>query len=155
MRHLLIAFVIVVLSFTWCTALEPPPSPRSDTSANESRLAEPLKGHVNHMQHRVFRSIHKVCRSDILHLCQEKTKALSCLSSKLGEIADSACKAWVQARLACFADVRAKGLCAPKEMPQMCLRKANVTALSAECADTDYYRSLRPFAGTVVRHSKS
>lgn len=139
LRFAMAALVLLVLAFA--AAGENIDSPNAHGS---SRHRTPTRYKL--------RSIHQACRAEIRRLCSDKKQVITCITTAVDSIEDVTCKTWVTARSACIEDVRAKGLCGANELGQVCVRKADRAALSPECTNTDYYRSLRPF-GNVVRRT--
>lgn len=100
------------------------------------------------------RSILQACRKELPTLCKDRKDSMRCLTSKAPEVSDKVCKEWLDARAGCNKFLKDNKKCAAKENARVCLRNIAKEELPSDCAESDYYKSVKLFGAFRRRASR-
>ena len=90
---------------------------------------------------RRLRSLFQACRDDIKRLCRQRRGVLNCIEKNATNVESEVCASWLKARAACKTDVE-KSSCSTTPF-RACLMKLETESLSADCHESDFYKSVR------------
>ena len=84
------------------------------------------------------RTLYQACRKELTRLCKGERYMMKCLLGNQTSVEEEVCKSWLAARAKCEKDVES---C--KDALRLCISKADVSSLSSECSESDFYKSIK------------
>ena len=92
------------------------------------------------------RTLYQACRKELTRMCKGERYMMKCLLGNQTNVQDALCTSWLGARKSCEKDVES---C--KDALRVCVAKAEASTLSAECSESDFYKSIKRAAALRKR----